>query len=147
MRVVVATRQKNIGASATVRATSSPSNHANNSTSIMLRAHQFYSTPSRSGNEEYLDHRGSRRPSNCKTKVCETWAAGTKSNFDMVIAKAKEEVENIKLRIRQNDHRAITTQVFFMDICIAELLLQESNDISDMSKFDRSSWKARIIVI
>ncbi|KAH7411756.1 hypothetical protein DE146DRAFT_627793 [Phaeosphaeria sp. MPI-PUGE-AT-0046c] len=69
---------------------------------------------------------------------------GQKSNFDMVVANPKEGGGPINLRIRQKDHSAITTQVFFMDSCIAEVLLQESNDISDNTKVDRSSWRVRI---
>jgi hypothetical protein len=62
----------------------------------------------------------------------------------MVVANGKGEKDNVVLQMRQKDQSGITTQVFFENACIAELLLQESNDISDLSEVDRSSWKVRI---
>jgi hypothetical protein len=66
---------------------------------------------------------------------------GRRSDLDMAV---KGEEDDIVLQIRQKDHSGITTQVLFRNACIAELLLQESNDISDLSQVDRSSWKVRI---
>jgi hypothetical protein len=67
-----------------------------------------------------------------------------RSDLDMVVANGKGEEDNVVLQIRQKDQSAITTQVFFNNACIADLMLQESNDISDLSQVDRSSWKVRI---
>jgi hypothetical protein len=67
-----------------------------------------------------------------------------RSDLDMVIANGKGEEDNVVLQIRQKDESAITTRVLFKDSCIAELQLQESNDISDLSEVDRSSWRVRI---
>jgi hypothetical protein len=66
------------------------------------------------------------------------------SNLDMVISNGRGEEEDGVLQVRQKDHSAITTRVFFKDACVAEILLQESNDVMDLSQLDRSSWKARI---
>lgn len=66
-----------------------------------------------------------------------------RSDLDMVV-KGIEGGEDGVLEVRQKDHSAITTQVYFEDSCIAELLLQESNDITDLSRVDRSSWRVRI---
>jgi hypothetical protein len=73
-------------------------------------------------------------------------SSGHRSDLDMVIANGGEqgEEDNVVLQIRQKDNSAITTRVFFKDACIAELQLQESNDISDLRQVDRSSWKVRI---
>jgi hypothetical protein len=65
-------------------------------------------------------------------------------DLDMVVANGKGEKDNVVLQMRQKDQSRITTQDFFENACIAELLLQESNDISDLSEVDRSSWKVRI---
>jgi hypothetical protein len=67
-----------------------------------------------------------------------------RSDLDMVIANGKGKEDDVVLQIRQKDQSAITTQVFYKNACIADLLLQESNDISDLSQVDRSSWKIRI---
>ncbi|KAH6226866.1 hypothetical protein HBI15_088950 [Parastagonospora nodorum] len=66
-----------------------------------------------------------------------------RSDLDMFL-KGKEGGEDVVLNVRQKDHSAITTQVYFGDRCVAELLLQESNDITDLSCVDRSSWRVRI---
>jgi hypothetical protein len=73
-------------------------------------------------------------------------SAKNRSDLDMVFAnaKGKEDDVDVTLQIRQKDYSAITTQVFFQNACIAELQLQESNDITDLSQVDRSSWKVRI---
>jgi hypothetical protein len=71
-------------------------------------------------------------------------SSGRRSDLDMVVANGKYKEDDIVLQLRQKDQSAITTRVFFKDACIAELLLQESNDISDLSQVDRSSWKVRI---
>jgi hypothetical protein len=67
-----------------------------------------------------------------------------RSDLDMVVVNSKSEGDDVVLQVRQKDESAITTHVFFNETCIAELQLQESNDISDLSKVDRSSWKVRI---
>jgi hypothetical protein len=67
-----------------------------------------------------------------------------RSDLDMVVANGKGEEDNVVLQMRQKDHSGITTQVFFENACVAEVLLQESNDITDLSQVDRSSWKVRI---
>jgi hypothetical protein len=67
-----------------------------------------------------------------------------RSDLDMVVANGTGDEDNVVLQMRQKDRSGITTQVFFKDTCIAELLLQESNDITDLSQVDRSSWKVRI---
>ncbi|KAF2124615.1 hypothetical protein P153DRAFT_349675 [Dothidotthia symphoricarpi CBS 119687] len=71
-------------------------------------------------------------------------SAGRRSDLDMVVANEKGKEDDVMLQIRQKDQSAITTQVFFENACIAELQLQESNDISDLRQVDRSSWKVRI---
>jgi hypothetical protein len=67
-----------------------------------------------------------------------------RSDLDMAVVNGKGEGDDIILQIRQKDESAITTHVFFKNACVAELQLQESNDISDLSQVDRSSWKVRI---
>jgi hypothetical protein len=67
-----------------------------------------------------------------------------RSDLDMIVANRNGEDGDIVLQIRQKDQSAITTQVFFNNACIADLMLQESNDISDLSQVDRSSWRVRI---
>jgi hypothetical protein len=62
-------------------------------------------------------------------------SSSRRSDLDMVVANGKGKEDDATLQIRQKDQSAITTQ---------ELLLQESNDISDLRQVDRSSWKVRI---
>jgi hypothetical protein len=71
-------------------------------------------------------------------------SSSRRSDLDMVIPTGKGAKDNVVLQVRQKDHSAITTYVFFEAICIAELQLQESNDITDLSQVDRSSWRVRI---
>jgi len=71
-------------------------------------------------------------------------SSGRRSDLDMVVPTGKDKEDDVVLQVRQKDQSAITTRVFSKDICIAELLLQESNDISNLSQVDRSSWKVRI---
>jgi hypothetical protein len=71
-------------------------------------------------------------------------SSARRSDIDMVVTNGKDKEDDVVLQIRQKDQSAITTQVFFKSTCIAELQLQESNDISDLSHVDRSSWKVRI---
>jgi hypothetical protein len=71
-------------------------------------------------------------------------SGGRRSDLDMVVANGQGEENDIVLQIRQKDQSGITTQVLFKNACIAQLQLQESNDISDLSQVDRSSWKVRI---
>jgi hypothetical protein len=69
-----------------------------------------------------------------------------RSDLDMVVAngKGKEDDADVMLQVRQKDNSGITTRVFFQNACIAELQLEESNDISDLSEVDRSAWKVRV---
>lgn len=67
-----------------------------------------------------------------------------RSDLDMIIASGKGGEENVVLQVRQKDRSAIVTQVFFEGACIAELQLKESNDVTDLSQLDRSSWEVRI---
>jgi hypothetical protein len=66
------------------------------------------------------------------------------ADLDMVFPNGRGEENDMVLQVRQKDHSAITTRVFFKDACVAEIVLQESNDIKDLSEVDRSSWKVRI---
>jgi hypothetical protein len=66
-----------------------------------------------------------------------------RSDLDMVAAEDEGEGD-VVLQIRQKDQSAITTQVFFEEKCVADVMLQESNDVQDLRKADRSSWKVRI---
>jgi hypothetical protein len=60
-----------------------------------------------------------------------------------MVAAEDEGEGDVVLQIRQKDQSAITTQVFFGEKCVADVVLQESNDVQDLSRVDRSSWMVR----
>ncbi|KAH6872383.1 hypothetical protein BKA58DRAFT_410499 [Alternaria rosae] len=83
-------------------------------------------------------------PDGQRTAELKHVSSGRRSDLGRVVPTGKDKEDDVVLQVRQKDQSAITTRVFSKDICIAELLLQESNDISNLSQVDRSSWKVRI---
>lgn len=70
-------------------------------------------------------------------------SGGRRSALDMAASDVQGE-EHVVVQIRQKDHSAFTTQIFFRNACVVELLIQEANDISGLKGVDRSSWQVRI---
>ena len=66
------------------------------------------------------------------------------SALDMTFHNEADKGNDVELNVRPQDRSAVTTLVTLKDACIAVIQLIGSNDITDLSNADRSTWSVRV---